>query len=214
MLSGLWNIGNERHGRPRSLMARRTLTAGKERREGNDWHRGGSRPGARSGLEGVAQHQPPGRGPGGPGPGSRPGVIDHFWVTTTGSWRDMVLRMYWDWADEPAVEVPLGDFFCNGWDSYSAVNSVPVVVAPYRGFNAYWEMPFGTGARISLENVGREQLVVYYQVDYIEREVGAGLGYFHARWRRENPPSKRASTRSSTARAVPACIAARTWRWG
>ena len=56
--------------------------------------------------------------------------------------------MFWDGADEPAVEVPLGDFFCNGWDRYSAVNSIPVVVAPYRGFNSYWEMPFRTGARI------------------------------------------------------------------
>ena len=120
-------------------------------------------------------------------PWSRPGVVKHIWVTTTGSWRELVLRMFWDGADEPAVEVPLGDFFCNGWDRYSAVNSIPVVVAPYRGFNSYWEMPFRTGARITLENVGRDQVVVYYQVDYVERGIDEGVGYFHARWPRENP---------------------------
>jgi hypothetical protein len=175
VLSGLWDLGDERHGRPRSVSAENidggkgdggratTGTGAQAARElGQGWKVSPSinlPAGAQVDLARV----------------TGPGVIKHFWVTTTGSWRDMVLRMYWDGADEPAVEVPLGDFFCNGWDSYSAVNSVPVVVAPYRGFNAYWEMPFS------------KQLVVYYQVDYIEREVGAGLGYFHARWRRENP---------------------------
>ena len=29
-------------------------------------------------------------------------------------WRVLVLRMYWDNEAQPSVEVPLGDFFCNG----------------------------------------------------------------------------------------------------
>ena len=52
--------------------------------------------------------------------------------------------------------------------------------------------------------MGREQLVVYYQVDYVEREIDEGVGYFHARWRRENPRRRTpGSTRSSIAPAVP-----------
>jgi hypothetical protein len=116
-----------------------------------------------------------------------PGIVKHLWLTTTGSWREMVLRMYWDESPDPAVETPLGDFFCNGWDRFSPVNSLPVVVGPYRALNSYWEMPFREGARITLENLGPEQAVVYYQVDYAEMDVPGDAATFHAYWRRENP---------------------------
>lgn len=116
-----------------------------------------------------------------------PGVVKHIWLTTTGSWREMVLRMFWDGSELPAVEVPLGDFFCNGWDRFSPVNSLPVVVAPYKALNCYWEMPFRREARISLENLGQAPAIAYYQVDYAERDVPEELGYFHTYWRRENP---------------------------
>lgn len=116
-----------------------------------------------------------------------PGSIKHIWLTTTGSWREMVLRMCWDASELPAVEVPLGDFFCNGWDRFSPVSSLPVVVAPYRALNCYWEMPFRQEARVSVENLGCAPAIVYYQVDYAEREVPRDAGYFHAYWRRENP---------------------------
>ena len=47
------------------------------------------------------------------------GVINHIWITvdnktTDGDCfvlRDLILRMSWDDAKSPAVEVPLGDFF-------------------------------------------------------------------------------------------------------
>ena len=50
------------------------------------------------------------------------GVINHIWITvdnktTEGDCfvlRDLILRMFWDDAKSPAVEVPLGDFFCCG----------------------------------------------------------------------------------------------------
>ena len=45
-----------------------------------------------------------------------PGVIQHIWITVDPKrYRDLILRMYWDGEDEPSVEVPVGDFFCNGW---------------------------------------------------------------------------------------------------
>jgi len=116
-----------------------------------------------------------------------PGMLKHIWLTTTGSWRELVLRMWWDGSDKPAVEVPVGDFFCNGWDRYSLVTSLAVVVAPYKGLNCYWEMPFRREARISLENLGRGPVIVYYQIDYIEREVASDAGYFNSYWHRENP---------------------------
>jgi hypothetical protein len=98
--------------------------------------------------------------------------------------------MYWDGNDVPAVEVPLGDFFCNGWACFSPVASLPIVVAPHRGMNSYWQMPFKTKARLTLENLSAKDLTLYYQVDYSEQEVAADAGYFHARWRRDNPVSE------------------------
>jgi hypothetical protein len=117
-----------------------------------------------------------------------PGAIQHLWLTThRNNWRRLMLRAYWDGDEQPAVEVPLGDFFCNGWGEFSQVSSLPIAANPLGGFNSYWEMPFRRGARLTLENLAPEELVVYYQVDYTLTEVGEDRAYFHAQWRRSNP---------------------------
>ena len=52
-----------------------------------------------------------------------PGTITHIWLTTTvNNWRTLILRAYWDNAPEPAIEVPLGDFFANGWNRFAQVS--------------------------------------------------------------------------------------------
>ncbi|BDO40597.1 glycoside hydrolase family 172 protein [Cellulomonas sp. NTE-D12] len=116
------------------------------------------------------------------------GRITHVWITThTDNWRTLLLRAYWDGSTEPAVEVPYGDFFCNGWGVFAQVSSQVVAANPHGGFNSYWPMPFRTGARLTLENTSDVQVRVYYQITY---EVGgdhSGEGYFHAQWRRSNP---------------------------
>jgi hypothetical protein len=117
-----------------------------------------------------------------------PGVISHIWLTThPRNWRRMLLRMYWDGDERPAVETPVGDFFCNGWCEYSQVNSLPVAVNPHGGFNSYWEMPFRSAARITVESLSDEEIILYYQIDYSLTEVPEAAGYFHAQWRRSNP---------------------------
>ncbi|WP_205622887.1 glycoside hydrolase family 172 protein [Sciscionella marina] len=119
---------------------------------------------------------------------SGPAVIRHIWLTTDAkNWRSMVLRMYWEHDEQPAVEVPLGDFFCQGWGEFAQVNSIPIAVNPKGGFNSYWEMPFAEHALLTLTNLGPEQARVYYQVDYELTEVPEGSGYLHAHWRRNNP---------------------------
>jgi len=116
------------------------------------------------------------------------GAIQHLWVTTHPSnWRKLVLRCYWDEEAGSAVEVPLGDFFCNGWGEYSHVASLPVAVNPNGGFNSYWPMPFRKAARITIESLSSEESILYYQVDYTLTEVPDELAYFHAQWRRDNP---------------------------
>ncbi|AKU16514.1 glycoside hydrolase family 172 protein [Luteipulveratus mongoliensis] len=117
-----------------------------------------------------------------------PGKITHIWLTThRNNWRTLVLRAYWDGSDQPAIEVPLGDFFANGWGRFSQVTSSMVAANPNGGFNSYWPMPFQKGARLTIENLSPEQATVYYQVTY---EIGGdveGSGYLHTQFRRSNP---------------------------
>lgn len=122
------------------------------------------------------------------------GVIRHIWVTVTEQLspanrfvlRDMVLRMYWDGEDAPSVECPLGDFFCCGFGKTYFVNSAPVAVLPRSGMNCYFEMPFRTHARITIENQNAEAVPsFFYQIDYcLYDSLPQEAGYFHAQWRR------------------------------
>lgn len=116
-----------------------------------------------------------------------PGAIQHLWFTATGVWRYSILRIYWDHQDHPSVEVPIGDFFCNGWNTYSKVNSLPITVNPGSAFNSYWQMPFKKHCRMTLENLNNQDMVLYYQIDYTLTEVPEDNAYFHAQFRRVNP---------------------------
>jgi hypothetical protein len=118
-----------------------------------------------------------------------PGAIQHIWITVhPDTWRRLVLRMYWDQESTPSVEVPLGDFFCNGWNERANVSSLPIAVNPAGGFNSYWEMPFHQHARITIENLSPDPVGgLYYQVTYTLTEVPETAAYFHAQWRRQNP---------------------------
>lgn len=125
------------------------------------------------------------------------GSIRHIWMTVATHTeavgfvlRDLVLRMYWDGSEAPSVEVPLGDFFCNGNGERALVTSDLVVVAPTGGMNAYFTMPFRDGARITIENqhpVDVEGL--FYQIDFLRTPDPSSVTdmRFHASWRRENP---------------------------
>ena len=112
-------------------------------------------------------------------------------TTRASAWRSMVLRMSWDdHQAPPAVALPIGDFFCQGWGEYAPLTSELVVVAPYGGLNCYFPMPFRHSARVSIENLADEDTVLYYQLDYSLRDVPTTAGYFHAYWQRNNPLPK------------------------
>ncbi len=115
------------------------------------------------------------------------GSIEHIWMTPTGNWRYAILRIYWDGEKDPSVEVPVGDFFCMGWNQYAPLQSLAVCVNPGSAFNCYWPMPFRKKCRITLENISGEAMTLYYQVDYILTTVPADAAYFHAQFRRVNP---------------------------
>lgn len=126
-----------------------------------------------------------------------PGVIRHIWITVPDTTeagpfvlRDLVLRAYWDGDERPSIEVPLGDFFCNGFATRERVTSEPIVVAPTGGMNSYFPMPFRRSARITIENQHPGDIgAVFFQIDYTEGdELPEDVGYFHAQWRRTHRP--------------------------
>ncbi|HPE77101.1 MAG TPA: DUF2961 domain-containing protein [Draconibacterium sp.] len=117
-----------------------------------------------------------------------PGAIQHIWMTPTGNWKFSIIRMYWDDETEPSVECPVGDFFAMGWNQYAPLNSLAVCVNPGSAFNCYWAMPFHKKCRITMENINdKDEMRLYYQVDYTLTEVPDDAAYFHAQYRRSNP---------------------------
>ena len=58
---------------------------------------------------------------------------------------------------------------------------------PAGGFNSYWEMPFRQHARLTIENLGAEEIILYYQISYTLTDIPEDMAYFHAQWRRSNP---------------------------
>ena len=65
-----------------------------------------------------------------------PGEIRHIWFTIGAMdrrySRSLVLRMYWDDAEVPSVESPIGDFFAAGNGMRVNVNSLPIEVTNER----------------------------------------------------------------------------------
>lgn len=118
-----------------------------------------------------------------------PGAIQQIWLTVHPQyWRRLILRFYWDNEETPSIEVPVGDFFANGWCNRCNVTSLAIAVNPAGGFNSYWEMPFRKHARITVENLHTDDVNgFYYQINYTLTEVPDDCAYFHAQWRRNNP---------------------------
>jgi hypothetical protein len=112
------------------------------------------------------------------------GIIQHIWLVE-GLNRGLVLRFYWDDEETPSVETPASDFFAVGHGRFAPVNSLAVVVNPANALNCFWPMPFRTRARVTLTNETAEDVpLVAYQITYVETEVPAAAGTFHAQYRR------------------------------
>jgi len=112
------------------------------------------------------------------------GIIQHIWMVE-GLNRGLVIRFFWDGEETPSVETPAPDFFAVGHGRFAPVNSLPIIVNPANALNCFWPMPFRTHARITLSNeTDRDVDLVAYQITYVETEVPAAAGTFHAQYRR------------------------------
>jgi len=113
-----------------------------------------------------------------------PGIIQHIWMVE-GLNRGLVIRFHWDGEETPSVETPVPDVFAVGHGRFAPVNSLAVVVNPANAMNCFWPMPFRTRARITLSNETAEDVqLVAYQITYVETDVPAAAGTFHAQYRR------------------------------
>lgn len=116
------------------------------------------------------------------------GIIKHIWITLDCPdpmiRRNAVLRMYWNQETEPSVNVPLGDFFGQGWGENYNYHSLPLASTPLdgRGLVCYFPMPFEDGARIELLNQSKDDIAsFYYYIDYESHTIPLeSAGTFHA----------------------------------
>ncbi len=130
-----------------------------------------------------------------------PGVIRHIWLTfneARPNWleaggsaapNEIVIRMYWDDAKEPAVEAPIGDFFGAGFGRRLEIQSVPVQVEGGDGYNCYWAMPFFKRGLITVTNEGEKNVrSFYYHIDYTEESsLPTETAYFCAQYNQAFP---------------------------
>ncbi len=123
-----------------------------------------------------------------------PGTITHIWMTVDPgrelpfSARKVIFRIYWEDQAEPAVEVPLGDFFGMGLGIRHNLWTLPVrVSAEGRAMNCFFPMPFLKEARLTLENQGEKDVLVYWNIDGTRGMAPGGACYFHAVYRQEVP---------------------------
>lgn len=121
------------------------------------------------------------------------GIVKHIWITLSSSEphirRKLVLRMYWDGQDHPSVESPIGDFFGQGWGQNYNFISLPLAATPRNGNGlvCYFPMPFGRGAKITIENQGEQDVSSFYFYIDVEHHdsIPDSEGRFHAWYHQE-----------------------------
>ena len=65
-----------------------------------------------------------------------------------------------------------------------------ILVAPGRGYNSYFEMPFRKHCRITIENRGTESQYLFYMITGWRGSLPKEISYFHAAYRQEHPVQK------------------------
>jgi len=95
--------------------------------------------------------------------------------------RGVVLSMSFDGED--TVECPIGDFFGVG-PGLVAYASIPLGITKDKPQDlwCHWRMPFGKAAKISVKNMGDQEVRVYGAVAVIPYDWDNSSLLFHAKW--------------------------------
>ncbi len=125
------------------------------------------------------------------------GIVQRMWFTLRdrepSQLRSLRLRIWWDGASKPAVDVPFGDFFTASLGRTVAFQSALFSSPEGRSYNCVIPMPFRKNARITLTYEGdKPQSMVYFDIDYVMLpSLPEDAQYFHAYWTRQrNNPLK------------------------
>jgi hypothetical protein len=120
-----------------------------------------------------------------------PGVIRHLHVTRHQNEqlasRGVVLEIYFDGANKPAVMCPLADFFGDGCNGESMNFSSKFIECAPWSYNCYFPMPFKKSAKVVLRNDASHDIMDYSFVEWENLpKWNDGLGYFHATYQRKS----------------------------
>ena len=119
------------------------------------------------------------------------GTIRRIWGTLTSFepevLRSLVIEMYWDGAEKPAVLAPFPDFFGHTFGEMSTFENIFFSSPKATSFNCFIPMSFKKSAKIIVKNESKLDLGMFYEVDVtLGEEHGKNMLYFHSYWRREN----------------------------
>ncbi len=121
-----------------------------------------------------------------------PAKITYFYITDDGLPKfhpGLVLKVFWDDAKEPSINVPLADFF-GAFERKAIDYQSRLLSINHHCYMSYLPMPFSKRARFLLANDGDEDYsrVIAYGIDYEKGTMFAGeKSRLHCAWRRSNP---------------------------
>lgn len=118
------------------------------------------------------------------------GIIQRMWYTISERSPEVLrairLKIFWDGAEKPAVDVPFGDFFGIGLGQKRPFESVFFSDPEGKSFNCFIPMPFRKQVRILFVNESKLNVNLFYDVDVLETPPhGDDVLYFHAYWNRK-----------------------------
>ena len=119
------------------------------------------------------------------------GIITKIWSANSIVWsaamrRSVVINMYWDGEEKPAVSVPFAEFFGNGLGIFSRFESALFANPEGRSHNCFIPMPYRKAAKIEIVNESDEMIMFYYKIDFLKmKRVPDDALYFHAYWSRD-----------------------------
>ena len=118
------------------------------------------------------------------------GIIQRIWVSGTiaksrEQRRAVRIDMFWDGATKPAVSAPIGDFFGIAHGFLVPFESKLFFSPEGRSFNSNVPMPFKKSACITITNESREEVWIWYDINYLLNEnLPDDVLYFHTFWNR------------------------------
>ena len=110
------------------------------------------------------------------------GMGDGIYARSVPAASRIILRVFYDFQEKPAVEMPFFDFFgdldgCSGFFATRWFSKVPM------SHNFRLPMPFFAHIRITLENSSHQDLMGYTDVQYDKKKLPNAVGYLRTQVR-------------------------------